>query len=76
MPLHIYNNIYESGKVPSWWKPIKGSMKKFKGDRHVVRCLRTLLRGRWKKVIKYGVNGEVHYHEHASGKVADVKFYD
>jgi hypothetical protein len=26
-------------------------------------------------VIKYGSGGEVHYFEHASGKVADVKFF-
>jgi hypothetical protein len=31
--------------------------------------------GLWKKVIKQGNVGEVHYFEHESGTVAGVKFF-
>jgi hypothetical protein len=41
----------------------------------VADYLRTLLAGRWQKVIKTGTSGEVHYFEHASGQVAGVKYY-
>ncbi len=40
----------------------------------VLRELRRLRSGRWKKVIKVGTAGEVHYFEHQSGNVAGVKF--
>jgi hypothetical protein len=33
------------------------------------------LPGTWKKVIKAGNSGDVHHFEHASGQVADVKFF-
>ena len=39
------------------------------------RYLRSLLPGRWQKVIKNGNTGEVHYFEHASGYVAGVKYF-
>jgi hypothetical protein len=41
----------------------------------VHRYLRQLLPGRWHKVIKQGNSGAVHYFEHASGRVAGVKYY-
>ena len=40
-----------------------------------MRVLRNLHAGRWKKVIKKGNSGEVHYFEHESGQVAGVKFF-
>jgi len=40
----------------------------------VLRELRRLRSGRWKKVIKQGNVGEAHYFEHESGMVAGVKF--
>lgn len=39
------------------------------------RYLQKLLAGKWQKVINQGSGGEVHYFEHASGRVAGVKFY-
>jgi len=42
----------------------------------VLRELRRLLPGKWYKVIKYGTRGELHYFEHESGAVADVKHYE
>ena len=42
----------------------------------VVQCyLRQLLPGKWQKVIKKSNTGDVHYFEHGSGQVADVKFF-
>jgi len=41
----------------------------------VLRELRHLRVGRWKKVIKQGNFGEVHYFEHESGSIASVKFF-
>ena len=44
-------------------------------NRAVLRELRRLRAGQWKKVIKQGSVGEVHYFEHKSGSVAGVKFF-
>jgi hypothetical protein len=41
----------------------------------VIRELRRLRIGKWKKVIKQGNFGEVHYFEQESGSVAGVKFF-
>jgi hypothetical protein len=43
-------------------------------NKAVLRYLRSLLPGRWQKVIKKGTPGEVHYFEHESGQVAGVKY--
>ena len=76
MPLHLYTDVYASGSVPGTWKPIQGSALKYPvRNKAVLRELRRLLTGRWKKVIKQGDTGEVHYFEHESGKVAGVKFF-
>jgi hypothetical protein len=37
--------------------------------------LRGLLPGKWQEVIKKANTGDVHYFEHESGQVADVKFF-
>jgi hypothetical protein len=39
------------------------------------RYLRQLLPGKWRKVIKKGSPGDIHYFEHESGQVADVKYF-
>jgi hypothetical protein len=76
MPLHLYPDVYASGKVPAGWVPVKGGTIKYPVRNPAVhRYLRQLLAGRWQKVIKQGNTGEVHYFEHASGQVADVKFF-
>ncbi len=75
MPLNLYPNIYASGSVPAGWKPKKGGTIKYPVyDRGVMRHLRSLLAGRWQKVIKAGSSGSVHSFEHTSGQVAGVKF--
>ncbi len=76
MPLNLYSDVYASGSVPTEWVPDKGGALKYPVRNSAVhRYLRELLPGRWQKVIKQGNTGEVHYFEHASGQVADVKFF-
>jgi len=76
MPLKLYSDIYSSGSVPKEWLPTKGGTIKYPIRNPAVRRhLRGLLAGKWQKVIKNGATGEVHYFEHASGKVAGVKFF-
>jgi hypothetical protein len=76
VPLHLYANIYASGPVPKEWSPVKGGAIKYPVRNRVLRhYLGGLLAGKWKKVIKIGTVGEVHYFEHSSGQVAGVKFF-
>ena len=76
MPLHVYKDVFASGSIPQVWMPLKGGMLKYPvRNAEVQRYLRTLLPGRWQKVIKQGNTGEVHYFEHSSGQVAGVKFF-
>jgi hypothetical protein len=76
MALNLYPDVYASGSVPTGWTPSKdGTIKYPVRNAAVHRYLRELLPGRWQKVIKQGNTGEVHYFEHASGQVADVKFF-
>lgn len=76
MPLHIYPDVNASGSVPSGWMPIRGGVLKYPVKNPAVRrYLRQLLPGKWQKVIKQGNTGEIHYFEHHSGRVADVKFF-
>ena len=76
MPLNLHLNIYASGSVPRSWTPSRGAAIKYPvRNRAVVRELRRLRAGLWKKVIKQGNIGEVHYFEHESGSVAGVKFF-
>lgn len=76
MPLHLYPNIAASGSVPNGWSPLRGGTLKYPvRNRAVLRELRRLRSGLWKKVIKQGIVGEVHYFEHKSGAVAGVKFF-
>jgi hypothetical protein len=76
MALHLYPDVNSSGSVPAGWVPDKGGALKYPvRNAAVLRYLRQLLPGKWQKVIKKGNTGEVHYFEHASGQVADVKFF-
>ncbi|OEU52819.1 MAG: hypothetical protein BA872_02930 [Desulfobacterales bacterium C00003060] len=76
MPLALYRDIYASGSVPQGCTPVRGSALKYTvRNRAVLRELRRLHVGKWKKVIKQGNFGEVHYFEHESGSVAGVKFF-
>jgi len=76
MPLHLYPNIRASGSVPAGWRPTRGNADKFSVyNAPLLEYLRQLMPGKRQKVIKYGDRGEVHYFEHESGDVADVKFF-
>jgi hypothetical protein len=76
MALNLYSDIYASGSVPQSWAPMKGGTLKYPvRNKAVLRELRRLFAGRWRKVIKQGNVGEVHYFEHESGRVAGVKYF-
>jgi hypothetical protein len=76
MPLNLYSDVYTSGSVPAGWVPIKGGTIKYPvKNAALLRDLRRLLPGAWQKVIRQGNPGEIHYFEHASGQVADVKYF-
>ena len=76
MPLHLYPNVQASGSVPRGWIPTPSQALKYRVRNPALhRYLRKLLPGKWRKVIKKGNTGEVHYFEHASGQVAGVKFF-
>lgn len=76
MPLKLYPNLNASGLIPGGWTPHRAATLKYPvRNRAVLRELRRLQVGRWKKVIKQGNVGEVHYFEHESGSVAGVKFF-
>jgi hypothetical protein len=76
VPLNLYPSIYASGSVPAGWQPLRGQSLKYPvRNPAVFQYLRSLLPGKWQKVIKQGNSGEVHYFEHSSGQVADVKFF-
>jgi hypothetical protein len=76
MPLHLYADVYQSGSVPAGWLPTKGGTLKYPvRNAKVLAYLRQLLPGQWRKVIKDGNIGEVHYFEHGSGQVAGVKYF-
>jgi RHS repeat-associated protein len=71
----VYDSIEKSGKVPQGWKAVRGGTTKVNiNNKQLLDELRKTLPGQWKKVYKKGVDGsEIHYFEHASGKVFDVK---
>ena len=76
MPLHLYGNVYDSGTVPADWMPSKGGALRYPvRNPDVLLHLRSLASGKWRKIIKFGNTGEIHYFEHESGQVAGVKFY-
>ena len=76
MPLNLDPNVYASGSVPSGWVPIPRGTIKYPVRNHQLRLyLKQLLPGKWQKVIKKGSSGDIHYLEHESGQVADVKFF-
>ena len=76
MPLHLSPDVYASGSVPPGWMPMRGGIVEYQVRNLIVRLyLRQLLPGRCQKVIKQSDSGAVHYFEHASGQVAEGKYY-
>jgi RHS repeat-associated protein len=71
----VFDSIYSSGNVPDGWQPAKGGTLKVNvKNKPLLEKLREVLPGRWKKVYRKGVDGtEIHYFEHESGKVFNVK---
>ena len=75
MLLRLYPNVRASGVLPDTWLPNQRRYDQVSGNnRAVLRELRRLRGGRWKRVIRVGTTGEVHFFEHQSGVVAGVKF--
>ena len=61
--------------MPAGWRPLKGGTTKVRiNNRELLEDLRRKLPGEWKKVYRRGADGtEIHYFEHESGKVFNVK---
>jgi len=77
VPLNLYSGILASGSVPKGWTPARTAALKYPvRNRAVLRELRRLRSGRWRKVIRLGNQGEIHYFEHNSGYVAGVKYVE
>jgi hypothetical protein len=76
MPLHLFESVRASGSVPQDWLPDRFSPIKLRiHNEPLLKHLRDLRPGRWRKVLKGGSCGEIHYFEHESGAVAGVKFF-
>ncbi len=69
----LFESLSASGKVPAGWQPATTHKVKVK-NRALLAELRKLKHGEWKKVYSSGVDGtEIHYFEHQSGVVFNVK---
>ena len=69
----LFDSLSASGKVPPGWQPSTTHKVKVK-NRMLLAELRKLKPGEWKKVYSIGVDGtEIHYFEHQSGVVFNVK---
>jgi hypothetical protein len=75
--LKLLNSWRESSAVPPGWAPCDppGAVtKRPVKNSKVLALLQSLLPGRWRKVYHRGRDGtEMHYFQHASGKVAFAK---
>lgn len=73
--IEVFNSIYESGRVPAGWTPLRGGTRKVSVKNTTIRrMLRNIRAGRWKKVYQKGTGGvEMHYFQHESGLVFGVK---
>jgi len=75
--IRVLQSWKDSPDVPEGWRPADppGSLVKVNvKDREVLRALRKALPGPWVKVYLDGADGsQVHYFQHFSGAVANVK---
>jgi hypothetical protein len=73
----LYNSWRDAPSVPEDWQPAQppGALLKVPvRNKELLKKLRSLLAGNWSKVYHRGTgNTELHYFQHASGKVAFVK---
>jgi hypothetical protein len=74
----LHDSYRDSPKVPAGWRPRDPPGAVFKepiNNFRLMKLLQSVLPGRWTKVYHYSADGsEVHYCQHESGKVFDVKF--
>jgi hypothetical protein len=74
----FFDSFRDSPKVPAGWRPRSqpGATVKFPlTNVDLRRFLQSILPGRWVKVYHYGEDrSQIHYCQHESGKVFDVKF--
>lgn len=76
--LDLYDSWRESPNIPAGWRPraqpnalLKVAVK----NQGALHALRAIVPGKWYKVYHYGMDGSaIHYFQHASGKVAAVKY--
>lgn len=75
--LTLYPSWRDAPAVPAHWTPAlpPGAIERHPvRNRALLNVLRNLLPGRWAKVYHRGRDGsEIHYFQHASGKVALLK---
>jgi hypothetical protein len=75
--IELFDSWRQSPVVPADWLPVHppGAISKVKIKNILLfRRLQDLLPGRWQKVYHYGRDGtEIHYFQHASGRVTMVK---
>jgi hypothetical protein len=75
--VELYNSWKQGPGVPENWRPAAppGAVHKVPvKNKQLLRVLRQTLAGKWVKVYRLGQDGtEIHYFEHESGKVCQVK---
>ena len=75
--MELFDGWQDAPTVPEDWKPLPppGAVSKEPmTNRRLLRILREHLPGRWRKVYRKGIDGsELHYFEHDSGRVFNVK---
>jgi len=75
--LNLYPSWREAPQTPNGWKSARPPGQRIKAAVHnapLKKMLQTALPGRWFKVYHKGADGsELHYFEHESGRVFNVK---
>ncbi|MDC9589809.1 hypothetical protein PSI23_10995 [Xenorhabdus sp. XENO-10] len=76
---YVYNSIKDAPKYPKGFKAVQNGTGKFIiKNKLLLNKLRVLYPGKWYKVYKNGYNSSlkrvsIHFFQHESGKVFDVK---
>jgi len=78
--LNLYPSWRDAPQTPPGWKPARPPGHRLKAAVHhaeLKKMLQAALPGRWSKVYHKGADGtELHYFEHESGRVFNVKHVD
>jgi hypothetical protein len=76
----FFDSFRESPKVPAGWKSRKqpgATIKVPLRNSALRKFLQEKIPGGWVKVYHHGADGsEIHYCQHASGKVFDVEYHE